>query len=201
MTETRPVEPGAYRDAMARLASAVHVVTTDGPGGRAGFTATAVCSVSDAPPTLLVCLNRLSSAYPAFSRNGSLCVSTLSAQHQAVAAAFGRRSSMAERFSGAAWRDLATGAPALLGALAAFDCRIVSRNAVGTHDVLFCEVVALAEPGAADALVYANRRYHAQPGPQRPALPEPIEVCRIGRFEGSAGPRRPASRRTVPSLA
>ncbi len=36
---------------MARLAAAVNIVTTDGPAGRAGFTATAVCSVTDEPPT------------------------------------------------------------------------------------------------------------------------------------------------------
>ncbi len=35
----------AFRDAMSGLAAAVNVITTDGPGGRAGFTATAVCSV------------------------------------------------------------------------------------------------------------------------------------------------------------
>ncbi len=47
-----------YRDAMARLGAAVSIVTTDGPAGRAGFTASAVCSVTDDPPTLLVCMNR-----------------------------------------------------------------------------------------------------------------------------------------------
>ncbi|MET4385446.1 flavin reductase (DIM6/NTAB) family NADH-FMN oxidoreductase RutF [Bradyrhizobium sp. F1.4.3] len=52
-----------YRDAMARLGAAVSIVTTDGPAGRAGFTASAACSVTDDPPTLLVCMNRASSAY------------------------------------------------------------------------------------------------------------------------------------------
>ncbi len=79
MTSGTSVDGAAYREAMARLAGAVHLVTTDGPGGRAGFTATAVCSVSDAPPTLLVCINRDSSAYPAFDRNGRLCVNLLAA--------------------------------------------------------------------------------------------------------------------------
>ena len=46
------VEKQAYREAMARLGAAVNVITTDGPGGRAGFTASAVCSVTDTPPTL-----------------------------------------------------------------------------------------------------------------------------------------------------
>ncbi|MPT25288.1 MAG: flavin reductase, partial [Starkeya sp.] len=52
------VEAGLYREAMSRLVAAVHVITTHGAEGRAGFTATAVASVSDSPPTLLVCLNR-----------------------------------------------------------------------------------------------------------------------------------------------
>ena len=42
-----------FRDGMARLAGAVNVITTDGPKGFAGITATAVCSVTDQPPTLL----------------------------------------------------------------------------------------------------------------------------------------------------
>ena len=58
MERTVAVEKQAYREAMARLGAAVNVITTDGPGGRAGFTASAVCSVTDSPPTLLVCANR-----------------------------------------------------------------------------------------------------------------------------------------------
>jgi Conserved protein/domain typically associated with flavoprotein oxygenases, DIM6/NTAB family len=46
------VDRDAFRNAMARLGSAVNIITTDGPAGRAGFTASAVCSVTDTPPTL-----------------------------------------------------------------------------------------------------------------------------------------------------
>ena len=59
-----PVEKQAYREAMARLGAAVNVVTTDGPGGRGGFTASAVTSVTDDPPTLLVCANRTNELLP-----------------------------------------------------------------------------------------------------------------------------------------
>lgn len=157
------VPAAAYRDAMAQLASSVHLVTTDGPGGRAGLTASSVCSVSDGPPTLLVCLNRGGSAYPAFLRNGVLCINTLTAEHEALAADFAGRVPVAERFAGRDWDRLRTGAPVLPDALVAFDCRIVDHHAVGTHDVLICAVVALAEAGAGDGLLYANRRYHALP--------------------------------------
>src|SRR6516164_3844539 len=60
----RTVEPVLFREGMSRLGAAVHVITTAGPGGQAGATATAVCSVSDAPPMLLVCLNRRSQTTP-----------------------------------------------------------------------------------------------------------------------------------------
>ena len=161
------VDAPAYREAMTRVASAVHLVTTDGPGGRAGFTASAVCSVSDAPPTLLVCLNRSASAYPAFEANDSLCVNTLSADQLPLAEAFGGALPRAERFAAARWDRLTTGAPVLPGSLAAFDCRIVARHGVGTHEILICEVVALTQPPERDepeaSLIYAGRRYRALP--------------------------------------
>ncbi|MCJ2084282.1 flavin reductase [Methylobacterium sp. J-090] len=165
MTEptTIPVEAADYRTAMARIASAVHLVTTAGPGGRAGFTATAVCSVSDEPPTLLVCINRTASAHAALSVNDTLCVNTLGAHQMDVAGAFGGRTPMDERFATASWGRLVTGSPVLNNARVAFDCRIVGRHAVATHDVLVCEVVALACAGTGDGLLYADRRYHAPP--------------------------------------
>lgn len=35
-----------HRDTMARMGSSVAIVTTDGPHGRAGFTASVLCSVT-----------------------------------------------------------------------------------------------------------------------------------------------------------
>src|SRR5262249_56834048 len=84
----RTVEPTAFREAMSRLGAAVHVITTAGPGGKTGATATAVCSVSDAPPTLLVCLNRRSQTNPAVVENGVVCVNTLGAGGAEVADIF-----------------------------------------------------------------------------------------------------------------
>ena len=48
---TSGVEKQDFRNAMARLGAAVNIITTDGPAGRAGFTASAVCSVTDTPQT------------------------------------------------------------------------------------------------------------------------------------------------------
>ncbi|KOR07023.1 flavin reductase, partial [Burkholderia cenocepacia] len=64
----------AFRQAMAHLGAAVNVITTAGPHGRCGITASAVCSVTDAPPTLLVCLNRSSAMHATFERNRQVCI-------------------------------------------------------------------------------------------------------------------------------
>ena len=75
------VDQQTFRDAMSCMGAAVNIITTDGPAGRAGFTASAVCSVTDTPPTLLVCLNRGASVWPVFNENRTLCVNTLTASH------------------------------------------------------------------------------------------------------------------------
>ena len=157
-----PVDKQAYRDGMARFGAAVNVITTDGPGGRAGFTASAVCSVTDTPPTLLVCANRANDSYPAFKANMVLCVNTLTPEQEAHSPLFAGMTehTMEGRFGVATWRTLAPGAPALDGAAVAFDCRIDRIVEVGTHDVFFCvvEAVALGENHA--NLIYYARRYH-----------------------------------------
>jgi flavin reductase len=161
LTETPVVEMKAYRDAMASVAAAVHIITTAGPTGPAGFTATAVSSVTDTPPTLLVCVKRDSSVGAAFQANGTLCVNTLTPAQQTLANLFGGKTPMADRFAEAEWTTAMTGSPVLKGALTAFDCRITSAVDVGTHAVLFCEVLAIREGAAGDGLLYAGRRYAA----------------------------------------
>lgn len=61
-----------FRDAMASLSAAVNVITTAGDAGRCGITATAVCSVTDSPPSVMVCINANSAMNPVFQGNGKL---------------------------------------------------------------------------------------------------------------------------------
>ncbi len=152
-----------FRNAMARLGAAVNIVTTDGAGGRAGFTASAVCSVTDDPPTLLVCMNRGSSGASAFEANGVLCVNTLCAGQQELSNAFAGFTGLEgeARFSIGAWESMATGAPALSGAAVSFDCRITDVVEKGTHAVLFAEVQAVRVSDDACGLIYFSRGYHS----------------------------------------
>ncbi|MTD26554.1 NADH-dependent FMN reductase RutF [Erwinia sorbitola] len=157
------VEKQQFRNAMARLGAAVNIITTDGPAGRAGFTASAVCSVTDTPPTLLVCLNRSASVYAAFRENMQLCVNTLAAGHEDLSNLFGGKTPMAERFIAADWSTLATGSPILSDALASFDCVVTQVMSVGTHDILVCEAQALVFSDSSHGLIYFDRGYHPLP--------------------------------------
>ena len=155
------VEPAAFREAMSRLGAAVHVVITAGPGGKTGATATAVCSVSDAPPTLLVCLNRRSQTNPAVVENGVFCINTLGAAGAEIADVFSGRTGVigSDRFASGEWTTLSTGSPVLASAVVALDCRIVEVRSVGSHNVFFgaVEMVRLGPGGP--VLVYHDRAY------------------------------------------
>jgi flavin reductase len=155
------VAAALFRDAMTRLGAAVHVVTTAGPAGKTGFTATAVCSVSDAPPTLLVCLNRRSRGGPVLRENKVFCVNTLGADGEAIADMFAGRSGavMADRFTVGNWTTLKTGAPVLADAVVAFDCRVVEIKAVASHNVIFGAVEDIRIGALGPALVYHDRAY------------------------------------------
>ncbi len=155
------VDPHVFREAMSRLGAAVHVVTTAGPGGKAGFTATAVTSVSDKPATLLVCLNRASRNNSPLFTNKVLCVNTLPADAQAIADLFAGRTGIygEDRFASGEWTALKSGSPVLATAVAALDCRVLEAKAVASHYVYFCavEAIRLGQTGA--ALVYHEREY------------------------------------------
>lgn len=126
------------------------------------MTATAVCSVCATPPTLLVCLNRSSSTHDAVSESGIFCVNVLGTQHVDVARRFGTSQQTGDKFAGSQWLSLCTGAPALEGAIASIDCRIVDRAIHGTHTVFFGEVVGMrCNEAGTDTLIYLQGGYGA----------------------------------------
>ena len=151
-----------YRDAMARLGAAVNIITTLDHGTPRGFTASAVCSVTDDPPTLLLCVNRTSDSHDPLQASGIVCVNTLAASQEELSAVFAGATGLqgAHRFQHGSWTTLSTGAPVLTDAVVSFDCRITTVTEVGTHTVLFCEVEAIQLGAAHEGLIYFGRAYH-----------------------------------------
>ncbi len=160
------IEVADFRNAMSLLTGAVNVVTTTGEAGRHGFTASAVCSVTDAPPTLLVCMNRSSSSHDHFIQNKILTVNVLGSHHQEISKVFSSKMSPEERFEHGHWTKLETGAPVLEDALVSFDCEIEQIQEIGTHTIFICRIVALQQSQHNQGLVYFNRAYHNVGEPQ-----------------------------------
>lgn len=158
------LRPGSleFREGMSRVAGAVHVVTTAGAAGRAGFTATAVTPVTDGPASLLVCVNTASRSAQALLANRVFCVNTLSVSDRALADIFAGRTGLQgqERFSAGTWDVLETGSPALTTSLVSFDCRVSDARIVATHHVIIGEIVRLRLGKPHPALVYQGRLYH-----------------------------------------
>ncbi|NHN88831.1 flavin reductase [Acetobacter conturbans] len=157
--------PDLFREAMSRLGAPVTLVTTDGPGGRHGLTVSAISSVSDTPPTVLVCLNRSNRSHEAFLQNGVVGISILGQGHDKMAGVFASsRRASDEKFASGVWRTGHTGAPLLDDAVVTLDCSIGDVRTSGTHDVLFCsvEAIALGNPSHA-ALAWFARAFHHLP--------------------------------------
>jgi flavin reductase (DIM6/NTAB) family NADH-FMN oxidoreductase RutF len=152
-----------FREAMSRVAGAVHLVATDGAAGKAGLTATAMTSVSDDPPTLLVCLNRASRTAAMLRENGAFSVNTLGGNHQALAEIFAGRTDLhgEARFGHGAWRIGLLDQPVLVGALAAFTVKVEDIRTVASHLVVIGRILAVEIGPDQPGLVYARRRYRS----------------------------------------
>ena len=149
-----------FRDAMARVCAPVNVITTNGPAGRGGFTATAMCSVTDEPPTLLVCMNGKSAQCGLFLENRRFCVNVLTHDHRDLAGYFaGRQSDMAARYAAADWVEMPSGSQALADAIVSFDCRLREARLVGTHHIFIGRVTDIRSRQDGDALLYFDRTY------------------------------------------
>lgn len=145
--------------AMARAATGVSVVTTDGEAGRFAVTVSAISSVSAEPPLMLACINRRSPVAAAIASNRLMAVNVLSESQQHIANVFAGRSPGANYdFSCAEWCRAMTGSPLLNGAAAVFDCEVDAIHDAGTHRIVIGRVVE-ARCGEALPLVYAQRGY------------------------------------------
>ena len=151
--------------AMARCGSGVSVVTTDGRGGKHGITVSAMTALSaDMPrPTLLVCIHHKTLAAKAIKRNRVFAVNLLTSSQARLSDIFAGRVhaeyTSDAKFALAHWHTGATGAPLLVEALVAFDCRLYQRTRVGTHYIFIGAVEAIHNPNHGDPLVYAQRSY------------------------------------------
>lgn len=115
----------AMKAGMRHLAGGVAVVATRGADGAPkAMTVTSITSVSDAPASLLVCLNRSSGAYRSLEGSELFSVNVLSENQQAVSERCSRTPENGDRFSVGEWQNYQEAeVPYLSDSLVSFLCR------------------------------------------------------------------------------
>jgi len=150
-----------FRDAMSRFPGAVTAITTLDGDAPVGLIATAVCSLSAEPPSLIACVNRSSSTHDIILRSGFFAVNVLSGELSNVLEQFSTRRG-AERFDGLTWTAGVTGAPLLAGAHLAFDCEVANVHDGFSHSIIVGTVRAIEQHASleAHALLWQGRSLH-----------------------------------------
>jgi flavin reductase (DIM6/NTAB) family NADH-FMN oxidoreductase RutF len=151
-----PSDPAAYKLAMRRFPTAVNLITTRVGKQRGGFTASAVMSLTAAPPQVGVAVNKSVSAFEMFMESGRFCVNTLASHHSELASAFAGAVKGEQRFCSAAWTSMASGTPALSDAVLNLDCRIVQVVELSSHVMLVGLVEEVRTRDAAAPLLYVE---------------------------------------------
>ncbi len=152
------LDPAQFRDAMARFASGVTVVTTRDPSQKpVGFTASAFASLSLTPPLIAVCLDRRADSFPVFRDASHMAISMLAKGQDDIARRFATRG--ADKFAGGPTIEgEVTRLPLVPGAIAHLECRMHEQLDGGDHIILVGEVLRASSVDA-EPLVHFRRSY------------------------------------------
>ena len=148
-----------FISAMRNVAASVSVVTTNGPSGKHGATASAFCSLSADPASVLVCLKSDSKIAEMVSTNKSFCVNVLPTEAQMIANRFAGMddATLKDRFSGISHMENEDRLPVLEGATA-FSCLLSQTTSHGSHTVMIGEVQSI-QHGTRPPLAYLDGQY------------------------------------------
>ncbi len=164
-TSPRIASGADFKRGMRKLAAGVNVVTVCEGDALDGLTATAACSISADPPHLLVCVNATAGAHGPIQRAGAFCLNVLSEDQIGIARRFAGMdgSDRSDRFGLGHWTCLSSGAPALDGALASFDCLVVREIVASTHTIFIGRVLEVRTTDEGAPLIYHESRFVAVP--------------------------------------
>lgn len=153
-----PVSADDFRNALSRFPSGVNVVTTKDAAGRPhGITVSAFCSVSLAPPLVLICIEGTTASHNAFAQSGVFVVNVLKESQQTLSEQFAAPA--VDKFEDVEFRSGIEGVPVLIDALASLECRLKHTYDGGDHTIYVGEVetVNLSD---GDPLIYFQGDYN-----------------------------------------
>jgi flavin reductase (DIM6/NTAB) family NADH-FMN oxidoreductase RutF len=150
------IDIGAFWGAIGSRAVGATIVAAQGADGPAGFLGLSATHVTASPPTMLVSVDKKTSALGAILEAKHFAISYLPRAAEDVVGHFGGKSDLkgADRFEAGRWTTLETGAPVFAGAVGAIDCTL--EETLERHGTVIAigRVVALTANKEAAPLVY-----------------------------------------------
>lgn len=157
MTDGQEDVAATFRLAMRRFASTVSVVSTLKGGDRHAMTATAVTSLSMAPPSLLICVYRQSRFHNALHDQDLFCVNVLHKDQAEASQVFSKPASSTD-YARFRWAD-ADGFCFLSDAQATIFCRNTQQVPFGSHTIFIGTVLRTDVRDSVAPLIFQNGQY------------------------------------------
>ena len=150
------IDPGTFWRTLGARATGMTVVTAQSDDGPTGFLGLSAAHVTADPATLLVSIDRKTSALAGVLSRRHFAVNFLDADAGHVADAFSGKAGIsgADRFQDAEWTTLVSGAPVYKQALGAFDCEVEDVIERGTISIVIGRVVAATSRPDGEPLIF-----------------------------------------------
>lgn len=130
-----------FRDAMARFATGLCVITMRVGDEVNGMTATAVSSVSLQPPLVLICIDVKNRSRDLVRQSGAFAINVLADSQTELSDLFAQPGTeKARRLAELTTETAVTGAPIIPDCLAYLDCEVVDETEAGDHTIFIGEV-------------------------------------------------------------
>ena len=164
------VQAHHFKEALARLASGLAIVTCWREEGPQGILVSSITGLSVDPPRFLFCVRREASAHDALA-SARLCgVSILSADDEAEALSFIDPSLRSLRFKSPRWRIAPSHPPVLDSGLSTAICLVDRVIDAGAHSILIVTAQSLGVRHGEPLLSYNRDLRRLQPGPDEGGL-------------------------------
>jgi flavin reductase len=165
MRQTGGVDARQFREAMARFATGITVVTAPAADGPHGVTINAFASLSLTPPLVLICIEHGRYTLEVLEAARTFAVNVLAEGQEHLSRFFSTdsRPEGPHAFDGIAHHPGRL-APLLDGCLAVAECRVTAQYPGGDHTIFIGEVEAAEVFAGRRPLVYYDRAYRGLTG-------------------------------------
>jgi flavin reductase (DIM6/NTAB) family NADH-FMN oxidoreductase RutF len=154
------VDAQLFKDVMARIPSAVAVITMTSDAGHRGVTVSAFSSLSLDPPLVLACIDVNNQSHDILAHSEAYTINVLSRGQTFLAEQFAGQTPLADPgFVRVAHSLGSRGIPRINDCVVWIECRPWARYSGGDHTIFVSEIERLGLGEHDDPLVYFDRSF------------------------------------------